>query len=238
MDLSTAWITENLRASARDLGSILPPVFEAYTRIFHPAYRAAPSPERSGNRQHEWIPVTWHAVAEANEKVSHPGMEWASLLPHGIQGQAGLWDKAPCVGRLPSDLTLLVARILKAHSRTKTVIYGLWDGYAELDLYPELQRNSNQLRLPGRRFFLTAKSIEDSVEPFGIPRRTANLWWSESRQWCVVTDIDLMTTYVGSSKSCAHALVSCEALEAMSVDSRQGIGWDSDRLNPLPQTPI
>jgi hypothetical protein len=77
-------------------------------------------------------------------------------------------------------------------------------------------------------------SIDDATEPFGIPGRTANLWWAGDREWCVATDIDLMTTYVGASTHCIAAILNSDVLEALPVTSDQRVTWDADTVNPLP----
>jgi hypothetical protein len=67
--------------------------------------------------------------------------------------------------------------------------------------------------------------------------RLAGLWWPDDRAWCVATDVDLMTTYVGGSQSCVDALTADGDLEAMPVQPDQRITWDSDNLNPPPTRP-
>ena len=32
---------------------------------------------------------------------------------------------------------------------------------------------------------------------FSLGWQTPNLWWSDERSWCVATEIDLNTTYIG-----------------------------------------
>ena len=65
----------------------------------------------------------------------------------------------------------------------------------------------------------------------------ASLWWPEDRAWCVATDVDLMTTYVGGGPECIDALVTDDELEAMPVSIDQPVTWDSDQLNQLPPCP-
>jgi len=36
---------------------------------------------------------------------------------------------------------------------------------------------------------------------------SAHPWWSEDHAWCVATDIDLMTTYLGASAACVDAVL-------------------------------
>lgn len=62
------WIVEVIHPFAQDVGSILPARFEAYARVFHPAYRGG----ECGNGEQ----VRWAEIAAANRKVAHPNMQF------------------------------------------------------------------------------------------------------------------------------------------------------------------
>jgi hypothetical protein len=47
--------------------------------------------------------------------------------------------------------------------------------------------------------------------------QSANLWWPADRAWCVVTDIDLMSTYVGGSHACIGEVLDTPGLEAVAA---------------------
>jgi hypothetical protein len=62
-------------------------------------------------------------------------------------------------------------------------------------------------------------TVADSVrnlapEPY---EQGANLWWPADRAWCVVTDIDLVSTYVGGSSACIGELLTTPGIDAWSV---------------------
>jgi hypothetical protein len=178
-------------------------------------------------------PVSWKAVADANNRMAHPAMEWGSIVGSwDVQRQQGVWDRRPDVGRLPVPTAEQLARVLKRFSRTEGVMYALWNGYGGMRI-----DNAPLIQLPNRPMYVVAGSIDDATEPFGIPGRTANLWWIGDRQWCAATDIDLMTTYVGGSTTCIQAIINNDALEAMPVHSDQRVTWDADAINPLPDPP-
>lgn len=59
-----------------------------------------------------------------------------------------------------------------------------------------------------------------------------NLIWPDDRSWCVATDIDQDTTYVGGSSRLVDDLVRCDSLEVHEVRADDGITEDSDRINP------
>jgi hypothetical protein len=62
--------------------------------------------------------------------------------------------------------------------------------------------------------------------------QSPNLWWPDDRAWCVATEIDLMSTYVGGSHRCVRAVLDRPELEAAAVESSDGIAADSDAVNP------
>lgn len=209
MNSSHQWIIDAIHPFEYDVASCVAPVFEAYARVFHPAYRIdMPEP---------YDPVSWHAVAQANNRIAHPAMEWGSLVGSwALPCQPGLWDRQPDTGRLPMPTTAELSRVLRQCSNTERVLYALWYGYG--GMRPE---NAELIELPQRPMEVIAGSIDDAARPFGIPGRTANLWWASDRQWCVATDIDLMTTYIGASARRASPLA-CSPVPAPSPGAP---GW-------------
>jgi hypothetical protein len=72
---------------------------------------------------------------------------------------------------------------------------------------------------------------------YEIHRSPPSLWWPEDRAWCVGTDIDLMSTYVGGSKACIDAVLADDRLEGLPVSVDQSVTWAADTINPLPVPP-
>ncbi|MFV8241897.1 hypothetical protein [Mycolicibacterium peregrinum] len=235
MNDSQNWLTGAIHRFEYDVASLVPPIFEAYARIFHPAYERTPSTSESPtpNSEPGENAVTWHRVAQANNRIAHPCMEWGSIVGSwATERQQGLWDRKPDVGLLPSTVAQELSRILKRHTEKSTVVYGLWDGYGHQI------SDATPLNLPKRRMYLTEREIDDASQPFGIAGRTANLWWPTDHTWVVATDIDLMSTYVGGTTQCIEAILNSESLEALAATSDQRITWDSDTINPLPASPV
>ena len=77
-------------------------------------------------------------------------------------------------------------------------------------------------------------AIEDFYE---FHREPPSMWWPADQAWCVATDIDLMTTYVGGGRAAIDALLGDPELEALAVADDQGVTWDTDTINPLPAPP-
>src|SRR5258708_19148270 len=67
---AAGWIGERLHRFAQDVGSVVPSGFEAYVRIFHPAWRLAGTKE---------VEVRWSDVAEWGGRIVHPEMQFHSI---------------------------------------------------------------------------------------------------------------------------------------------------------------
>ena len=91
------------------------------------------------------------------------------------------------------------------------------------------------LHLPGRDYFLVHGRVRDAVRTLGSCG--PNLWWPQDRGWFVVSEIDSMSTYVGSSTTAALALSSCAALEMIDTAASRRVTWDGDHINPLLPNP-
>jgi len=75
-------IVEGVRNFDYTVGSIVPPMFDAYARVFHPASRGVGK---------DAVDVRWDDVAAANDRVMHAAAEWGSLTGSWqLQGQPGM----------------------------------------------------------------------------------------------------------------------------------------------------
>jgi hypothetical protein len=223
-------VVERVRDFEHDVGSVVPEGFEAYARVFHPASRLVRDREES---------VTWRQVAEANGRVAHCGMEWTGITGswkffHG-ESQPGLWDVEPHVGSPPVTHAARLASLLAPHTMTpERCWFAVWEGYGALLVSRKVK--VPKIKLPQRDMFLLCgalTAVTTSLEPSPLGQ-LANLWWPEDRAWCVASEIDLMTTYVGGTVSCIRDLFVDDVLEAMPVSIDQRVSWDSDEVNPPP----
>jgi hypothetical protein len=250
------WVLAGVRDFDYSIGSIVPPVFEAYARVFHPAGR------RSGEGD---VEVRWADVAAANGRVMHPAAEWGSLTGSWhARGQPGVWDIEPNLGDIPQSTAKRLARRLERYTSTAercwfapTAMHGELglmllfeegtppDEQVRVREVREAQLAERQWRLkaaprftlPDREFRLFAGPLEALEELYDGLEVSPNLWWPDDRTWCVGTDIDLMTTYVGGSRECIEALLGDERLEVLAVSVDQGVTWEADTINPLPAPP-
>jgi hypothetical protein len=218
-----AWIAAAVQDGAT-VSSLVPPVFEAYARVFHPAVRYAGDDD---------IDVTWSEVAAANATVAHPAMEWGSIT--GLMeffeaaDQSPLWDGAPARGHLPEHVAARVAAVLRGHTATPDdCFFGAPAEVLATDA-PTLPVGGNDVVLVRGPVELAARNMAE--EP---SEQSATLWWPADRAWIVVTDLDLVTTYVGGTSACIADLLADRGLEAAPTSPTQRITWDADTVNPLP----
>lgn len=223
---SGQWILDQVHNFDHTVGALLPPSFPAYARIFHPAASADDEP------------VRWTEVAAANGTIAHPVMEWGSIV-NGRDPQPGLWEDMPARGSLPSATARILATIIQGFTSTPEACwFAHWEGSGYLTAPAHWPR----LALPGRDMILFAGTVDMADTQFGATRRfpeamSAHLWWPQDHAWCVATDIDLRTTYLGASEGCVAAVLASEGLEALPASADQKVTWDSDTINPLPTTP-
>lgn len=86
--------------------------------------------------------------------------------------------------------------------------------------------------IPGRDFYLFEGEIEEVVTEWnGIGGELPSMWWPSDRAWCVATEIDFDSTYVGGSERCISELITSPSLEAMRLSVTSGIGLPSDVVN-------
>jgi len=260
-DLTPAkWIAERLHPFAQDAGAIIPPGFDAYARIFHPATR------RVGN---EALPVTWREIADANLRVHHPGMQFGALVtrvgtPAGLNDrdpQPGLFDAWPQTGSLPLDLARTLVSVLGDHTRTpERCWFAAWEGWGDFRdgsaalhtigaspddtptaLPPGMHREKPTDRptftLPHRGYYLARgplASALDTVYGATWAYLSASIWWPDDRAWCVATEVDFDWTYVGGTTECIAAILSSPDLEALPARITDGVSYASDPFNPTP----
>jgi hypothetical protein len=203
------WISSTRRrAEPGTVAALVPAVFEAYARVLHPAVRYAGDDD---------VEVPWAEVAAHNGTVRHPFVDWDALTHGPVDSQPPVWDDGPSEGHLPVALAARLAAVLARHTATAECLFGRWDGFG-FDLRDP--GTPPRLLLRGERdVVLVRGTVADAVrnlapEPY---EQSANLWWPADRAWCVVTDVDLRSTYVGGSDACIAELIATPGVEAFSA---------------------
>ena len=223
------WVVERVRGVAESVLSLVPVGFSDYLRVFHPAYRTGGSDRAA---------VTWAEIASANGKHMHAGVQLGSITGserYEWQGQPGVFDEPPETGNLPPELLEPLTGVLAGHTSTPGACYfAVWDGWGRLP--PEI-RSAPTFSVPDRSYHLltgpirAVRELADALQTTWAPQ-SPNLWWPQDRAWCVATEVDLKTTYIGADRSCVQDLLTMPEIEAATVSPDLGIDWLSDTLNP------
>jgi hypothetical protein len=204
------------------VGSLLPDAFAAYVRLFHPAHLAT----EDGIRE-----VRWRDVAQANGKLAHPAMEWGSITASWqLTSQPGLWDHEPDTGSLPLAQGQRLAHLLARQTTTNEKCwFAIWKGFASVS---DSMLDAPRVQMPQRPMLPFHGPLNGAPDSFhDIWEQSPRLWWPEDRAWCVATDVDLMTTYIGGSTDCIASILAANDLEAMQIPISQGLTWETDTLN-------
>ena len=193
-----AWIVEHAHNFDYTVASLVPPVFPACARIFHPANTIDDQP------------VRWADVADANGTIAHPVMGWGSIVGDWhTREQEGLWHDSPVTGSLPARTARALADILRLFTRTPDRCwFAHWEGSGQITA----PSNYSRLLMPNRAMIVFSGSIDLADTQFGASQQfpggmSAHLWWPDDHAWCVATDIDLMTTYLGASSECVDTVL-------------------------------
>lgn len=234
---AATWLTG--LGEGRRLRSWMPDTYRRYARVLHPAYAWVTEVEREGQAS---VPVSWSTVSEwsrqplqRTSRVSDiakraDGSLWFEREGGGTMPLEGELDKA-CLQRLVS--------LLVEHTATPESIWLLaWSGESMAAVsstgYSTKRQPHRGVPLPidrrllvslheeGRRYVLVRGSLA------AVPERTAPMakaiplppafWWPEDRAWCVSTDIDASSTYVGGPAGLIEKLVEDAILEAIPAE--------------------
>lgn len=243
--LPAAWLGELVHepwGQEAHVDSIVPPRFKSYARVLHPAYKMEPPYFVNGKRTPPEdiviVEVPWAEIAEANHRVLHPSAQFESLVGYRDDlyrhKQPGLWDVEPRIGSLPIHLVdTLVSELAPYTSTPELCWFAIWEGYSGL-VYrlPE----GPTVHLPYRNYYLYTGPLDAALQPLDSPQgdHTANIWWPNDHAWCVATDIDLKSTYVGGSEACIARVLASPDLEAFPAKITDDVSIDSDQINPPP----
>lgn len=222
------WLEDSVgRRPFNSVGHLVPDVFEAYARVLHPAL--------SGLYDE---PVRWSEIAAKTGRVAHPLMQFEriAVLPDDPNAQPR-WGARPRAGHGP--LTQLAAALRPFTADPASCWIALWEGFGGLGMVEELD-DAPKVTIPHRAYYLFRGPLE-AVPAFasaGMPWEAPNLWWPDDRSWCVATDIDLDSTYVGGTRACIDALMSDPALEVFPSRIEDRIDVGADEINPgIPRVP-
>lgn len=204
------------------VGAVLCAEYAAYARVLHAAYRWVDS----SCELYEL--VSWSSLALANGRTMHPLVEWERIVGSSLDAPRGGWDRSPRTGGLDPVPVRMLSSVLARHTGTpKTCWYAVWEGHTALD---DLRTSAALTEILGRNYFLVCDDV--SAIDKCLNGVSPTLWWPDDRAWCVSSDADLMSTYVGGTAECIAEIIDSAELEAFPVRSSDKVTWDSDTVNP------
>jgi len=256
LDLTPAdWLTAGVEGFALGVRSLIPDRFEAFGRILHPVGRIIGQAELSAPDVHvpEGEPaLRWADIAERTGRTIHPGVQFDSLI--GAPREADRPYEAE-VGTLDRDLYAALCDLLEAHTSTpQQCWFCLWDGYgqlqggaavAKLDVggaapvdeapqppaFEPAITHGPRVSIPGREYLLLEGHLRGWGHFFAEWWESPNIIWPEDRAWCVATEIDLDSTYLGGSAELIESLVADDRFEALEVRPDDPIDTTGDTIN-------
>lgn len=226
------------------VGSLVPGGFDAYARILHPAV------------SREGTPVRWDAVAAWSGGALHPGVQFEAMARprRSVAIEQAPFDQPPPVGRLPEPIFAVLCEVLATYTGSAgRCWFCLWDGYGwvagssstdTLDggarVPPAFERaviEGPRVRLPEREYLLFEGPL-DAASEMGwrldgrlVSPQSPNIFWPDDRAWCVATEIDLDSTFVGGPVALIHALLGDARLEAWPAQPTDLVWASSDDIN-------
>jgi hypothetical protein len=219
------WLVESLTTFGKSVLSLVPARFETYVRVFH-------------RGRHEGRALRWAEIAAEHGRIAHAGMQLGAIagdLRYEQLVDDEVWDHAPGAAALPYGDAEIVAGVLDCHTTTRERCwFALWTGWHQS--VPDWILAAPTFELPNRGYYLLAGAVTAATASLEMSwPQTANLWWPDDHAWCVATEIDLKSTYVGSSQACAEELLAQPGLEVYEIDPATGVDWLSDEVNPKPR---
>src|SRR6476659_6257926 len=187
------------------VASLVPGRFESYVRILHPARTADGKPVRwseiaaTEGRKID-ASTNWYQTPEIQSSGNIFGLDWEGGAP-----DSSLWD---------NGLSAVCRLLGEDLSPGEEVYFGLWNGWGPKE-YSELWRQIEKrpgntlpplfsdIPFAGRDYFLLKGPLSAAEEMVDneLVMESPHYIWPANRQWLLVNDMDLDSTYVGGSKS-------------------------------------
>jgi hypothetical protein len=182
------WFVRALAPFGTGLRSIVPEGFAAYARILHPAW-------------HGRVKVRWCELAAG---PVDRGTRFEALPAEGVH--------APFTGTLDCGELGALLDLLAPDTATECW-FGVWAGFGWVPDPPPVP----PLALPERPLLLYHGPLAAATAPCEPFEQTPTLWWPVDRAWCVASEVDFHSTYVGGSRRLVDRLLGDERIEALEV---------------------
>lgn len=247
-----SWLVD-ARAEYGTVDGLVPRGFEAYARILHPASSASGEPVRwsaiadwSGRSIHPT--VQFDAITRPRPGAGRGDRPWAEppregwLSPEILEALSGvlaehtksaeecrfcLWEGYRLFDEPPSSA---VAGFTPS-TGTETALSARFPPAFVREVL-----DAPLVRVPQREYHLFEGPLTAAADMgylLGgrfIPQ-SPNVFWPDDHAWCVASEIDLDSTYVGGSEALVSRLVDDRTLEVVRAKPDDSVWSDSDRVN-------
>lgn len=235
-DVSAAeWIISRLHdSSASDVCSLVPEAFDSYARILHPV----PCLEDGTPTLRSWCDLARQAGVSLHPTIQFEALQAIPAMQHCQPPNLGTLD--------PGTLEALIQILAQATTRPEACWFGIWEGYGWMQGPPAIAALVPASRRPGRASRKQASSPAHALVNVGgrdlalykgpITQATAfctppasqspNLWWPDDHAWCVTSDIDLPSTYIGASRAAVGQMLHDPRIEALPTSPTDPITAD------------
>lgn len=206
----TDWVVDRLSSSEAEttVRSIVPDGFVAYARLLHPFRRVVGRRER----------VRWKELACAR------GIVLRASTRHEELSGASRGLEPPLSGPLhPVDLDVLLEGLAHFTAKRERCWFGYWSGYGWAPRHGVMSHRTRR-GTPDRPVLVRSGFLDGATDLLEFPIcQSPNIWWPDSREWIVVSEIDFASTYVGGPAALIDLLVNDDRLEAIAVESKDSI---------------
>ena len=205
------WVNQtvtNVEDAGRRVTSIVPTGFEKYARLLHPPY------QRSSGRR---FAIRWADISSVGNLAIGPNTGWAELVKGTRSGNASLEE--PSEGHLPYPEIAALMELLYFYTTTpQNCWFAVWEGFAALASETRYA-DAARVDLRKMKYILLRGPIQGARLSFAVPpgEQGPNVWWPDDRAWCVVSDVDMTSTYIAGTAACVESVLSDARLETMLV---------------------
>lgn len=254
------WIVRGVGPFGSGVGALVPHGFEAYGRILHPA-RAAYDRPVSWATVAEWSGGTVHPRVQFEAMAGHRSGEPERPAPFVASPSRGdlptrqLAALCEALGRCTATADRCWFCLWEGYGWTNGSLAqmdSIWRSKPRsrrgwsLSLVHRRSKPSAsgsesfsgpRLRLPERNYLMFEGPLDAAVDMGWRPNEGAfvpqspNLFWPDDHAWCVATEIDLDSTYVGGSAALIEDLMADNRLEALRVEVTDEVWAISDDVN-------
>jgi hypothetical protein len=193
-----------------NVASLVPSDFAAYARLLHPAYRKV---------DHQRFAVRWRDALGTSSEIG-PATTWQQ-----IAAGPRVFEE-PSEGNLPNPERAVLVDLLGFHTKSALCWFAVWEGYAGLEAEHDVPRAA-RFEHKELAYLLFSGPITAARLSFVAPpaQQGPNIWWPDDRTWCVKSDIDLTSTYIGGGEACVESILHDSRIEAVRVNPSDPVAY-------------